>query len=385
MSGRIWDWSVTPLGESIATPVLEGSITVDTTRNPQVSASLKVPFVSWTRAKLFDPFTRAHVIVEIRYSAVASGTLATYGAGSAPGTLATLDWSSKASNPQTLGGPATAIGNRVRRLHLFVSDVTVDETAGTMDVSLVSADYLLTELMNFGPDWMPRPGPVAAGVFQWSLDDVWGEFFRTFLVPLTMHSVYEDPSTGTAWRNEMEPWRTGETAWSWLNAVRTQVPGTRYLIDTQTNRVGFAPLPAPQPIGSVKVGATSVVARRSVEGFAEGRNQYADAAMLRYVDRTDAGRPDRLFFANAHDDWRLMRRAYVEERDLPTGWEPPDLAPARVDWTARFKRVTTVRRPIDAGNAPFRDLYDITNRTPVQSMVYDYAAADVTTTYLETD
>lgn len=385
MSGRIWDWQVTPLGESVATPVLEGSITVDTTRNPQVSASLKVPFVSWTRAKLFDPFTRAHVIVEIRYSAVASGTLATYGAGSSPGTLATLDWSSKASNAQTLGGPATAIGERVRRLHLFVSDVTVDETAGTMDVSLVSPDFLLTELMNFGSDWMPRPSSASSGVFRWTLDDVWGSFFRTFLVPLTLHSTYEDPTTGLDWREEMEPWRTGDTAWSWLNAVRTQVPGTRYLIDTQTNRVAFAGLPSPQLIVAQKQGATSIVARRSVEGFAEGRNQYADAAMLRYVDRTDAGRPDRLFFANAHDDWRLMRRAYVEERDLPTGWEPPDLAQARVNWMDNFKRVTTVTKPIDAENAPFRDLYDHPNRTPVQSMVYNYGAADVTTTYLETD
>ncbi|WP_144719235.1 hypothetical protein [Agrococcus jejuensis] len=384
MSGRIWDWFVTPAGATTSTVVLDGSITVDSTRNPQVSASLKVPFTTWTAAKLFDPFTRAHAIIEVRYSAVAAGPLSAFGAGSAPGTLASLDWSNKASNPQSLGGDATPIGQRVRRIHLYVTDVTVDETAGTMNVSLASADFLLTELINFGSDWMPRPGGSPGGVFQWSLDDVWGEFFRTFLVPLSLQAALQSPTTGIAWRNEMEPWRTGENAWSWLNAVRTHVPGQRYLIDTKMNQVDFADLPLPRIIPQ-RNGSTSIAARRSVEGFAEGQNQYADAVMIRYRDRTDANRPDRLFFANAHGDWRLMRRAYIEERDLPTAWEPPDLAEARVGFMKNFQRVTTIRRPIDIRHAPFRDLFDIADRVPVQSMVYNYGAADVTTTYLETD
>ncbi|GAA2172409.1 hypothetical protein GCM10009846_10230 [Agrococcus versicolor] len=389
MSGRVWDWTVTPVGAPAALPVLDGQITVDDTRNPQVQARLTVPFGTWAEANRFDPFTRSEVVVETRYQAYATGKLAAFAkpaVGTSPGSLATLDWSNKASSPAYLGAAIPATTRRVRRLRLFVTDVTVDETAGTMEVTLASADFLLTELVNFGPPWMPRP---AAPTFLWTLDDVWGEFFRTFRLPLWLSETLRNPTSGYAFREAVEPWATGENAWTWLNKVRTDVPGWRYVIDTETNQIGFQQVSGdiaatPAQATAQRLGATSITATRSVETAFEGMNQYADAVAVQWVDQTALDRPDVWEFANAHGDWRLMRRAFVEQRDLHTT-AVPALAEARIERMRRFRRMVTVTRPIVANAAPFRDLTDAEAALATQSIVYSYPSGDVTTTYLESE
>lgn len=383
MTGKTWTWTVTPTGATASVPVLDGSISVDATRNPQVEARLVVPFSTWTEAKRFDPYTRSEVIVEVRTTTHVGGTMKTFGQDSTPGTLATLDWSSKADNASPLTD-ATTPRIETRRLRLFVTDFSVDEVAGTLDVTLASADFLLTELVNFGPDWMPRPGPSAV---QWSLDDVWGEFLRVFGLPMWLDPVQADPGINFAWRYTMDPWETGAGAWSWLNAVRTEVPGWRYVLDTETGQLtflqGLGEVNAP---ATIRNGATSVTSRRSIETSAEGVNQYADAYAIRWVDRTGQNRPQQWEFANAYGDWRLMRRAAIEERDMPRSTSPVStLAESRLDRSRKFQRLVTVTHPIARVTGPFRDLSDHPMRTSVQSIAYDYASGDVITTYLEGD
>lgn len=389
MSGRTWDMTVTPTGGATL-PVLDGSLDVSDTRNPQVLARLRVPFTSWAVANRFDPFTRSEVVVEARFGVYVTGNLADYArpaAGSSAGTLATLDWSNKAKRHAFLGSPIPQVLRRVRRLRLYVTDVLVDELADTVDVTLASADFLLTELVNFGPAWTPRPA--GSSGTQWTLDDTWGEFFRTFRVPLWLDSTLTNPNTGYAFRTEMDAWQTGENAWSWLNKVRTDVPGWRYVIDTETNQITFQQvtgdiaMPA-STAAALRAGATAITASRSVETAGEGLNQYADAAGIRWVDRTDQNRPDRWEFANPYGDWRLMRRAFIEERDMPAG-TPPALAESRVERMQRFRRMTTVTKPIASDAAPFRDFSDAVGARSIQSIVYAFPAGDVTTTYLESE
>lgn len=386
MSGRTWTWKVTPTGAPATLPVLDGSITVDATRNPQVQAQLTVPFTSWTEAKRFDPYERSEVYLEVRYGAYATGTLSTFGQGTTPGTLATLDWSNKQQNPSWMGGPTVSTSRTTRRLRLYVTEVTADETNDTLDVTLASADYLLTELVNFGPDWTPRAGGMLGTTPRYSLDDVWNEFFRVFGLPLWLSDFLADPTTGYAWRSDVEPWKTGANAWSWLNDVRTEVPGWRYVINTETGQVSFlqnfGDVSAP---AAIRTGATAVTTSRSVSNAGEGMNQYADAVAIQWTDRTTQNRGTQWEFANKYGDWRGMRRPYIEQRDMPTSGASPVLAEARLATKQKFQRMVTITRPIDALTAPFRDLSDHAYRTSIQSMTYNYVAADVTTTYLESD
>lgn len=297
-----------------------------------------------------------------------------------PGTLAGLDWSQKASTPRPLGADvAVAVVNRT--VKLYVTDVTVNETAGTFDVELASADHLLTELVNYGSDWYPPVYTRSGDVTYHYLNQVWDSFFQQFAVPLTTDfngGVFLGLITNA------DPWRTGETAWSYLDKLRTQ-SGRRYVLNAATGLVTFPTGGTPAYVSPDRARASSVSVKRSVENGLVGPNQYADGVIVHWTDPTDADRPDVWDTAYTPADWRTARRSIVEDRDLLASGSVPMVAAGRLGRMSRFRRITTVTIAHDAAAAPFRDLSSHPNADSVQSIVFDYDTGNVTTAYLEAD
>lgn len=379
MSASTVTWTVTARA-GFPLPVLDGQITVDANRNPQVSADLTVPFTDWTTAKAFDVFSRAPVWLEIRQDDAVRGTLATFGQGQPAGTLGSLKWATKQSPSSAL--VTSPQGVVVKRLQLYTTDAVVDEKAGTVAVSLASADYLLQELINFGYAWTPRPASIEAGATYTPLNQAFAEFFRFFAIPL---STATEPQIFSL--INVEPWETGQNAWSWLDGLR-RAAQYRYVLDATTGTVQWV---APNAITPLAAGvidrdaATSVSVRRSVENAAEGVNQYADSWAMHWLGQD--GAPDQWEFSTSIGDWRQMRRAYVEDEPIPpySWWRPVGYADYRLTRSQLFKRTTTVKIPLDPLAMPFRDLTNHPHGTAVQTIVYDYLSGDVTTTYLEAD
>lgn len=333
-----WRQEATLHTGAAALPVLDGSeFGFDRGWAPQGAGTLVVDLAAW-RALGISSRERRRMQLTLSlypYGVIAGGTMGqTYFGGS---TLGASVWpivepAWLQSSPTSGYAPALAVE---RTWIVYLSGVKTDEVSSTATISVSTIELALTETRNAGGEWMPartRNG-------QYILADVFAQLTRYLGVPLTI-----EWGASMVPADAVTPWRNGESAWEYLNAIRVAARRSFVLVPS-TGTIRFLPL-VPVDVGSA---IPQPWLARGAELGGVGRvdgEDYADAIIVEWRHTDSKGEEvvtTEVAYATGVTDWRAATQLrHIELR----GPRVAGIAQDIVTSLARLRSVASARTPV---------------------------------------
>lgn len=348
--------------------VLDAEISHDPLRTPQIVVQATIPFAS---SNIIDDKSRKPANLYIAARTYNAGTLREFDAAAPAANLGALEWSDKASDPLALDGLGLDFTETSYELNLFCTKKVLNPHAGTADVTLASADYLLEHIANAGAAW--KPAKHTDGNYR--LKSALRQLLDYIDVPLTV-PVMNGEGDVIFGDDEMKPWEPGQTALSWLNELRAAHGGIWMVSAVERTMLPYWPPGVPAP------SLSGVALERTIESGTDisevtGFARWCDGYLIvwKWTDDSDVEHVQRDFASLGGKPWQECRKINVEEFDRP----PTSLtAASRLARAQKYDLQTTWVIPQAALPEPYLDLSTWTAmRGVLADLTYQYPAATV--------